>query len=55
MKLIALVTLVTPGGEIPPGGEVEVKDTAEAQGLIDRGFAKQAEKPEPVATKAKAK
>lgn len=55
MKLIALVTLVTTGGEIPPGGEIEVKETTEAQGLIDRGFAKEAEKPEPVATRAKAK
>lgn len=39
MKLIAKVTLVTPEGEIPPGGEVEVKDAREAAGLVERGFA----------------
>lgn len=49
MKLIALVTLVTKEGEVPPGDELEVKDAKEAKGLIDRGFAKAAE------TKADAK
>jgi len=49
MKLIALVTLVTKDGEIPPGDELEVKDPKEAKGLIDRGFAKA------VAAKAAAK
>ena len=39
MKLIAKVTLVTPGGSIPPGGEIEVKDNAEAEALVTRGFA----------------
>lgn len=39
MKLIAKVTLVTPGGSIPPGGEIEVKDKAEAEALVTRGFA----------------
>jgi hypothetical protein len=39
MKLIAKVTLVTPGGSIAPGGEVEVKDDAEAASLVERGFA----------------
>lgn len=43
MKLIAIVTLVTPGGSIPPGGELVIKDKAEAQSLIERGFAKAAE------------
>lgn len=49
MKLIALVTLVTKDGDVPPGDELEVKDPKEAKGLIDRGFAKSAE------TKAEAK
>jgi hypothetical protein len=49
MKLIALVTLVTKDGDVPPGDELEVKDAKEAKGLIDRGFAKSAE------TKAEAK
>lgn len=39
MKLIAKVTLVTPDGEVPPGGEVEIKNKVEAESLIDRGFA----------------
>jgi hypothetical protein len=39
MKLIAKVTLVTPGGAIPPGGEIEVKDKAESDALVSRGFA----------------
>lgn len=39
MKLIARVTLVTKAGEIAPGGEVEIKDKAEAESLIERGFA----------------
>lgn len=39
MKLIALVTLVTKAGEIPPGGQLDVKDAAEAKLLIARGFA----------------
>lgn len=43
MKLIALVTLVTAGGEIPPGGELEIKDKSDAESLIDRGFARAAE------------
>lgn len=49
MKLIALITLVTKAGEIPPGAELEVKDADEAKGMIAHGFAKAAE------TKAKAK
>lgn len=52
MKLIALVTLVTADGEIPPGGEVEVKDAESAKGLIERGFAKEAEKAKPGKAKA---
>lgn len=43
MKLIALVTLVTSGGEIPPGDEIDIKDAAEARHLIHRGFARAAE------------
>ncbi|MCK2086788.1 hypothetical protein MXC99_01090 [Thauera aromatica] len=39
MKLIAKVTLVTGAGDIPPGGEIDVKDKAEAESLIARGFA----------------
>lgn len=39
MKLIANITLVTKAGEIPPGGEIDVKDAAEAKSLIARGFA----------------
>lgn len=39
MKLIALVTLVTKAGEIPPGAQVDVKDAAEAKSLVARGFA----------------
>lgn len=39
MKLIAKVTLVTPDGSIPPGGEIEVKDKSEAEALVIRGFA----------------
>lgn len=50
MKLIAQVTLTTPAGDIPPGGELEVKDKTEAESLIHRGFAKAA----PVKEKAKA-
>ncbi len=42
MKLIAKVTLVTPDGDVPPGGEIELKGKAEAQSLIDRGFAEEA-------------
>ena len=42
MKLIAKVTLVTPGGDVAPGGEVEIKDKAEAASLIERGFAEAA-------------
>jgi len=39
MKLIAKVTLVTGAGDIPPGDEIDVKDKAEAESLIARGFA----------------
>lgn len=39
MKLIAKVTLVTAAESIPPGGELDVKDKAEAEALIARGFA----------------
>lgn len=42
MKLIAKVTLTTPAGDIPPGGELDIKDKTEAEGLIARGFAKAA-------------
>lgn len=45
MKLIAKVTLVTGAGEVPPGGEVEIKSKAEADSLVARGFA---ELPSPV-------
>lgn len=49
MKLIALVTVVTaPGKEAAPGAEFDVKDKADAQDLIERGFAR------PVETKEKA-
>lgn len=43
MKLIALITLVTKEGDVPPGGEIDIKDAKEAKGLIDRGFAKAVE------------
>lgn len=52
MKLIAKVTLVTPAGEIPPGGELDIKNDTEAQSLIERGLAAEARKP---AAKAKGK
>jgi len=39
MKIIAKVTLVTGAGEVPPGGEVEIKSKAEADSLVARGFA----------------
>lgn len=42
MKLIAQVTLTTPAGDIPPGGELDIKDKTEAESLIARGFAKAA-------------
>ena len=42
MKLIAQVTLTTPAGDIPPGGELDIKDKNEAESLIARGFAKAA-------------
>lgn len=53
MKLIALVTLVTPGGEIPPGGEIDIKDESEAGALIERGFAEAAPVETPKAKAAK--
>lgn len=43
MKLIAKVTLVTPGGAVAPGGEVEIEDPAQALSLITRGFAAEAD------------
>lgn len=39
MKLIAKVTLVTKTGEVAPGAEIDIKDKAEAESLIARGFA----------------
>lgn len=43
MDLIARVTIVTRTGketkEVPPGGTFSVKDKAEAESLIARGFA----------------
>ncbi|WP_157659077.1 hypothetical protein [Thauera butanivorans] len=39
MKLIAKVTLGTAAGDIPPGGEIDIKDKAEAEALVARGFA----------------
>lgn len=39
MKLIANITLVTKAGEIPPGGEFDIKDATEAKALVARGFA----------------
>lgn len=53
MKLIALVTLVTPGGETPPGDEIDIKDEAEAGALIERGFAEAAPVEPPKAKAAK--
>lgn len=44
MKLIALITLVTEKGEVLPGSEIEIKDTAEANRLISIGAAKAAAK-----------
>lgn len=43
MRLIALVTLVTIRGEVPPGDETDIKDIAEARMLIHRGFARASE------------
>ena len=43
MKLIALVTIVTGKGELPPGSAFSLKDAAEAESLVERGFAKPAE------------
>lgn len=37
MKLIALVTIEP--GSVPPGGEFDIKDKAEAMSLVERGFA----------------
>lgn len=37
MKLIALVTIEP--GSVPPGGEFDIKDKAEALSLVERGFA----------------
>lgn len=54
MKLIALITLVTEDGNVPPGDEIEVKDAKEAKGLIDRGFAKATETKAEAEAKAKA-
>ena len=39
MKLIALVTLVTAKGNIPPGETTDVIDKDEAESLVVRGFA----------------
>lgn len=37
MKLIALVTIEP--GSVPPGGEFDIKDKADALSLVERGFA----------------
>jgi hypothetical protein len=49
MKLIALITIVTPEGEVPPGQPFEVDGKDEAESLVARGFAAKpakADKPE---------
>lgn len=46
MKLTARVTLITPDGQVPPGEVVDIRDKAEAQCLIARGFATAAPAPE---------
>ncbi len=39
MKLITKISTKHQGKLVAPGGEIEIKDKAEAQSLIDRGFA----------------
>lgn len=39
MKLITKVSTKHQGKLVAPGGEIEIKDKAEAQSLIERGFA----------------
>lgn len=39
MKLIALITIATADGDIPPGQPLDIADPDEAQSLIQRRFA----------------